>query len=101
MQDITVTELKHRLDSGEKIIIIDVREPHEFADFNIGGQLIPLGKFADHLDEFEEHKEDEIILYCRSGKRSHTAKEIMIAQGFTKPRNLLGGMLEWRDKFGG
>ncbi len=100
MQDITVEELKQRLDQDEQLIIIDVREPHEYAEFNIGGRLIPLGTFVAHLEDYEENKESEIILYCRSGKRSHTAKEIMLAQGFTKPRNLLGGMLEWQAKFG-
>lgn len=99
MQDITVEELKKRLDAGEDLLIIDVREPYEYAEFNIGARLIPLGSFALHLDDLEDYKDTEIILHCRSGKRSHTAKEIMLAQGFTKPRNLLGGMLEWQDKF--
>lgn len=100
MQDITVDELKQRLNKGEEIIVIDVREPHEYADYNIGARLIPLGTFAAHLEEYEDHKNDEIVLHCRSGKRSATAKEIMVAQGFTKVRNLLGGMLEWQAKFG-
>lgn len=100
MQDITVDELKQRLDQGEEIIVIDVREPYEYAEYNIGARLIPLGTFAAHLEEYENHKNDEIVLHCRSGKRSATAKEIMMAQGFTKVRNLLGGMLEWQSKFG-
>ena len=71
MNNITVEELKKRLDAGEKLNIVDVREPHEKAEFNIGGVLIPLGQIQSmQIDEIEDLKDKEVILYCRSGNRS-------------------------------
>lgn len=96
MQDITVTELKAKLDANENVVMIDVREPFEYEQFNIGGQLIPLGSLPAALEDLEEHKEEEIVMICRSGNRSGAAKQMMAAQGFTKVRNLLGGMLDWQ-----
>lgn len=101
MNDITVEELKSRIDGGEQLHIIDVREPHEYEEFNIGAQLIPLGTLPSKLAELESLKDQEIILHCRSGARSGNAKLYMEDSGFTKVRNLLGGMLAWREKFGG
>lgn len=101
MNDITVEELKARIDGGEQLHIIDVREPHEYEEFNIGAQLIPLGTLPSKLTELESLKDQEIILHCRSGARSGNAKLYMEDSGFTKVRNLLGGMLAWREKFGG
>jgi rhodanese-related sulfurtransferase len=99
MQTITAEELKARLDAGEKLNIVDVREPHEHADFNIGGTLVPLGKIqtmqADELDEF---KDQELIVYCRSGNRSGQACLILNTLGFTNTKNLVGGMLYWQEK---
>lgn len=100
MIDITVEELKKRIDAGEQLTIIDVREPHEYAEYNIGAKLIPLGALGAHLEDYEDQKDTEIILHCRSGGRSGMAQQMMKAQGFTKVRNLLGGMLEWQAKFG-
>jgi rhodanese-related sulfurtransferase len=99
MEDITVTTLKKRMDQGESIILIDVREPYEHEEFNIGGQLIPLGELPGKLTDLEAHKDEEIVVYCRSGNRSGSAKSFMSQSGFTKVRNLLGGMLEWQDEF--
>lgn len=71
MQVITVNELKARLDAGENLHIVDVREPYENVEFNIGGLLIPLGKIQIlQIDELDELKTEEIIVYCRSGNRS-------------------------------
>ncbi len=98
-QDITVEELKSKMDNKEEYILIDVREVLEFQMFNLGGQLIPLGILPFKLDELEDLKEKEVIVHCRSGKRSDTAKHMMIASGFKNVRNLLGGVLEWQDKF--
>ena len=56
MEDITIDELKARMDKGEALHIVDVREEHEFDEFNIGAQLIPLGELADRLDEIESNK---------------------------------------------
>jgi rhodanese-related sulfurtransferase len=100
MQNITVEELKSRMDAGEKINLIDVREPHEYAEFNIGGQLVPLGKIqAMQIDDIEDLKDDEVIIHCRSGKRSVTACQFLETMGFTNTVNVLGGVLDWQDKF--
>ena len=64
MKNISVEELKSRLDAGEKINIVDVREPHEHAEFNIGGNLIPLGRFQTmQVEELDELKDQELVLY--------------------------------------
>jgi rhodanese-related sulfurtransferase len=100
MQTITVDELKKRLDAGEKLNIVDVREPHEHADFNIGGVLYPLGQVQTmQVDELEPFKDKEIILYCRSGNRSGQACMILDTLGFKDTKNLTGGMLAWKEKF--
>ena len=100
MQNITAEELKTRIDAGEKINIIDVREPHENAEFNIGGTLIPLGKIQGmQIEEIEELKEEELIIYCRSGNRSGQACMFLDMLGFKNTKNLAGGMLGWQEKF--
>jgi rhodanese-related sulfurtransferase len=98
MADITVTELKDRLDKGENILIIDVREPHEYALSNINGVHIPLGNLPSAIDSLPEDKNQEIIVHCRSGARSANAAAFLRQQGFTNVRNLLGGILEWKQK---
>ena len=101
MENITIEELKSRLDAGEKIDIVDVREPHENADFNIGGTLIPLGNIQTmQIEKIEELKEKELILYCRSGNRSGQACMFLDAMGFKNTKNLVGGMLAWQEKYG-
>lgn len=101
MQTITVEDLKKRLDAGEKVNIVDVREPHEHAEFNIGGQLIPLGRVQRmDIDELDALKNQEVVVYCRSGNRSGQACNILDTMGFTNTRNLVGGMLAWQEKFG-
>lgn len=101
MQTITAEELKARLDAGEQLNIIDVREPHEHAEFNIGGTLIPLGKVQTmQIDEIEPLKEQEVIVYCRSGNRSGQACLLLETMGFKNTKNLVGGMLNWREKIG-
>jgi len=96
MEDITIDELKARMDQGEALHIVDVREEYEFDEFNIGAQLIPLGELSDRLDEIEDLKELELIVHCRSGARSGRAKEYLESEGFSKVRNLIGGMLAWQ-----
>ena len=100
MVDIMVEELKTRLDNGEKLHILDVREGYEFDEFNINGKLIPLGSLQSSLDELSAWKEEEVIVHCKAGGRSAMAKEIMLKNGFTNVRNLLGGMLDWQKKYG-
>lgn len=99
-EDITVNELKQRLDRGDKFIFIDVREPFEYEEFNLNAQLIPLGTLESTLPELEDHKDDEIIIHCRSGARSGTAKLILMSHGFTNVKNVLGGVLDWINQFG-
>src|SRR6266498_2968619 len=101
MQNISVEELKRRMDAGEKINLVDVREPYENADFNIGGTLLPLGMIQTmQVDDIEDMKDEEVILYCRSGNRSGQACLMLDAFGFTNTKNLTGGMLAWQEKFG-
>lgn len=101
MKNITVEQLKARMDAGEKINLIDVREPNEYAEFNIGAKLIPLGKITSmQADELDDLKEEEVILHCRSGKRSATAALFLESMGFINTVNVEGGMLAWQEKFG-
>lgn len=101
MTNITAEEVKKRLDAGEKLNIVDVREPYENADFNIGGTLIPLGNIQTmQIDEIEDLKDQEVIFYCRSGNRSGQACMFLDAMGFKNTKNLVGGMLAWEEKFG-
>jgi rhodanese-related sulfurtransferase len=101
MQNITVSELNERLSKGEKLHLVDVREPDEHAEFNIGGQLIPLGRIQSmQVEELEDLKNDELICYCRSGNRSGQACLILEMMGFKNLWNLTGGMLAWREKIG-
>lgn len=101
MQNITAEEVKARLDKGEQLHLVDVREPHENAEFNIGGTLYPLGRIQSMMvDELEDLKNEEVIVYCRSGNRSGQAAMILDMLGFKNTRNLVGGMLDWQQKFG-
>jgi len=101
MENISASELKQRIDNGENLNIVDVREPHEHAEFNIGGILVPLGEIrAMQVDELEDLKEKEVIVYCRSGGRSGQAAMILETMGFQNVKNLTGGMLAWQDQFG-
>ena len=94
--DITIEELKERMDKGELLNLIDVREEYEFDEFNIGATLIPLGELPDRLEEIEAWKDQEILIHCRSGARSGRAKEYLTSEGYTNVRNVLGGMLAWQ-----
>lgn len=101
MQNISVEEVKERIDNGQTINLIDVREPYEHAEFNIGGTLCPLGKIQSMMvDELEDLKDQELILYCRSGNRSGQACMILDMLGFKDTKNLVGGILTWQDKYG-
>jgi rhodanese-related sulfurtransferase len=100
MKIITAEEVKARTDAGEKLNIIDVREPYENAEFNIGGDLVPLGQIQSmQIDDLESFKNEELILYCRSGNRSGQACLILETLGFKNVKNLTGGMLNWRETF--
>ena len=95
--DITVKELKERMDRGDAPRLIDIREPHEHAICTIpGAELIPAAQFIQRLGEFEPGT--EIVVHCKSGARSGRAVEMMKARGFTNARNLTGGVLAWIDQ---
>ena len=101
MNTITVEQLKQKLDNGEKINLIDVREPHEYAEANLGGKLVPLGKIQTmQVEELEDLKDEEVIIHCRSGKRSMMACMVLDQLGFKNTYNVEGGILEWIDKYG-
>ena len=100
MTIITAEEIKARMDAGETLNLIDVREPAEHAEFNIGGTLLPLGKIQTmQTDDIDELKNKEVICYCRSGQRSMQAMLMLETFGFTNVKNLAGGMLGWQEKY--
>jgi sulfur-carrier protein adenylyltransferase/sulfurtransferase len=94
--EITPRELKARLDRGDDLFILDVREPHEYQICNLRGHLIPLGDLAKRVSELDSSR--EIVAHCRSGKRSAEATEFLRKAGFRKVLNLKGGILAWSDE---
>ncbi len=92
----TVKELKQRLDAGEKIFILDVREPYEYQIANIGGTLIPMSQVPARLDEIGH--DQEIVVQCRSGGRSQRVAEFLSQAGYENVVNLAGGVLAWADQ---
>ncbi len=102
MKTITVEELKAKIDAGEQINLVDVREPHEHAEFNIGGLLLPLGNVQTmQIDAIEELRDQTVYVYCRSGNRSGQACMMLDTFGFKDTYNVVGGMLAWKEKFPG
>ena len=101
MKNISVEELKARMDAGEQLNIIDVREPSEYAEFNIGAKLLPLGQIMSlQLDSIEDLKNEEVILHCKAGMRSMQAGLMLEQVGFTNVVNVTGGTVAWQQKFG-
>jgi adenylyltransferase/sulfurtransferase len=94
--EITPRELKARLDRGDNLFILDVREPHEFQICNLKGHLIPLGDLPRRVSELDSSR--EIVAHCRSGKRSADAVDFLQKAGFRKIWNLKGGILAWSDE---
>jgi adenylyltransferase/sulfurtransferase len=94
--EITPRELKSRLDRGDDLFILDVREPHEYQICNLKGHLIPLGELPRRVHELDSSR--EIIAHCRSGKRSSEAVDFLRKAGFRKIFNLKGGILAWSDE---
>ena len=94
MKTISVEDLKAKIDAGEKINLVDVREPHEHAAFNIGGILLPLGKVQGlETDDIDHLKEETVYVYCRSGNRSGQACLMLEPYGFKNFINVSGGCL--------
>jgi len=94
--EIRPEELKSKLDAGDDVFILDVREPHEYQICNLGGYLIPLGDLPARMNELDSSR--EIVAHCRSGARSAKAVTLLRQAGFTKVKNLAGGILAWSDK---
>jgi sulfur-carrier protein adenylyltransferase/sulfurtransferase len=94
--DMQVEELKQRLDKGDDIFVLDVREPHEYQISNIGGYLIPLGDLPKRVNELDSSR--EIVAHCKMGGRSAKAVAFLRQSGFTKVRNLAGGINAWADR---
>ena len=94
--EMQVEELKKKLDAGEEIFVLDVREPHEYQICNIGGYLIPLGDLPKRVHELDSSR--EIVAHCRSGVRSGKAVAFLRQAGFKKVHNLAGGILAWADR---
>ena len=92
--EITPTEVKARLDRGESVVLVDVREPWEFEICRIeGAKLVPLGALAASLNTFPDV--DELICYCHHGMRSLDAAAWLRFQGFEKAKSLAGGIERW------
>lgn len=101
MQEINVEQLKSRAAAGEKLNVIDVREPDEYQAYNIGGKLIPLGTILSmQIDELEDFKNEELIIHCHAGKRSMQACMMLEQMGFTNTVNVIGGVSAWQQVYG-
>src|ERR1700678_1284279 len=95
---ITVEELKRKLDAKEDIFVLDVREPHEYQIANLGAPLIPVGEVERRVGELAAQKNREVVVHCHSGARSQKAALVLKQAGFTNVSNLAGGILAWADK---
>ena len=93
---LTVRELKQRIDAGEDVYILDVRELHEYQIANLGGKLIPLNDLPQRLAEIDRNR--EVIVHCKLGGRSQLAAEFLHQAGYPKVVNLTGGILAWADQ---
>ena len=101
MQEITPTELKARLAAGDPIHVLDVREPEEYTEDNIGAKLLPLGHVMSmQTDDIDDWKEDPVAIMCRSGRRSMQAGMMLETMGFQNVMNVTGGILAWREQVG-
>src|SRR5579863_9268690 len=96
VSEIQVEELKRRLDAGDDLFVLDVREPHEYQICNINGYLLPLGDLPKRVNELDSSR--EIVAHCRSGVRSAKAVDFLRQAGFKKVKNLTGGILAWADR---
>lgn len=90
--DITAATLVERLDKGEALNLLDVRNELEYHTYNIGGKNIPLGKLPSVLDDLDWDKDEEITVVCKMGLRSKTGKHILQQSGYKNVKNLEGGL---------
>ena len=95
--DISATELAERIQRGEKMRLIDVREPHELEiSYIAGAELFPLGELASRLPELDSAQ--EMVVFCKAGTRSRRALELLVSAGFRKVKNLKGGINAWAEE---
>ena len=93
---LSIEELKQKRDRGERFTLLDVREPHEWSISDLpGSKKIPLGSLPQRFEELS--KEDDIFVYCRTGGRSAQAVQFLLANGYAKARNLVGGINRWAE----
>jgi adenylyltransferase/sulfurtransferase len=92
----SVKELKQRLDAGDDLLVLDVREPFEYQIANIGATLIPQGEVPQRIAEIDPAR--EIVVHCRSGSRSQRIAEFLASSGYTRVSNLAGGIRAWADE---
>jgi rhodanese-related sulfurtransferase len=90
---INASEFNNRLQNGDAINLLDVRETIEFSTYNIGGQNMPLSKLANSIDQLPYNKTDEIVVICKIGMRSETACTLLQENGYQNVRNLTGGLI--------
>lgn len=101
MNQITVEEFRRRLNENPGLHVLDVREPNEYEEYNIGAQLLPLSRLRQmDAEDIESWRNDEIIVHCRSGQRSMEACMLLETLGFAHPVNLTGGIIAWTKTFG-
>ncbi len=96
MRDMTVEELKQRLDKGDDLFVLDVREPHEYQICNLGGHLIPLNDLPKRVSELDSSR--EIVVHCKMGGRSAKAVDFLRQSGFSRVHNLAGGITAWAER---
>jgi adenylyltransferase/sulfurtransferase len=95
--EVSVEELKTMRDRGDALVLVDVREPREWAISDLPNSVkIPLGTLPQSLDKLS--KDDEIVVYCRTGGRSGNAVQFLKQQGFEKVKNLVGGINRWAER---
>lgn len=96
INEISTTDLRARIEAGDNIVLLDVRQPEEHAEQHIANTiLIPLGELPERMNELEPHRNAEIVVICRSGGRSSQACMLLGMNGFTNVLNMRGGMLTW------
>ncbi len=98
MEEITVQQLKQKIDSSEDVFILDVREPFEKFQSDIDYEnktLIPVDSLQKRVDELDDYKDKEVVCMCRSGARSAKATRFLETRGFSNVKNLKGGINQW------
>ncbi len=100
MKNITIIDLRQQIESGESPTLIDVREPHEHDEFNIGGINIPVTELPFRVDELKALGDVDLVLYCQSGSRSSLAQKLLETQfKIENTVNLVGGMNAWNETY--